>query len=1140
MALQFVVGNSGAGKSHFLYQRVLDEAGRHPDRRYLVIVPEQFGMQTQKELVSMSGRGGILNIDVLSFQRLAYRIFEEVGGDARPVLEDTGKTLVLQRVVQEQRKNLKVLGDSLEKPGTVSQMKSLVSELMQYDISPAGVDQLLEVSTRQPVLFHKLKDVQVIYRAFREYLRERYMTTEEILDVVCERVDKSRMLRGSEVVLDGFTGFTPVQCKLLRKLLALASQVTVAVTLNPRMDRKKLHSPQNLFRMSGQLMASLEKMAREERVEILEEIRVEPGKKSRFGQAEALDFLEKNLFRYGKREYAKDQDAIRIFSAQNPRRELEYVARTILKLARTQGYQYRDFAVICGSLADYGPYAREVMEGCGIPYFLDEKHTILMNPFVEYLRSLLNLLTENFSYESVFRCLRCGLTDLTIREIDQLENYCVALGIRGFAQWNQHWVRRYRGLEEGQAEEINRIREKFLAEIRPLAEGMKEKHLTVRDRTRLLAEFIMERNMQEKLLKQQEELTREGRQALAQEYAQIYRLVMELFDKVVQILGDEEISLKDYRQILEAGFQEARVGILPPSLDQVLVGDIERTRLKDIKVLFFVGANDSVIPRRSGGSGLLSEADREFLEGQQVELSPTARESMYIQKFYLYLALTRPSCRLYLSFARSGGQGEALGPAYLIPMICRMYPSLTIMDADRQEELLEAAQQPGQSLGFLIEGLRRAAQGEDSPQWRELFSWFMDSPQWQDLCRKWVDAAFLWKPEDKISRSAARAIYGNVLENSATQLERFAACAFAHFLQYGLQIAPREQYEFRPADMGNVIHQALEQFSMNLKKHRLSWKTLTEEQRESLIDESVEEVAADYGNTILHSSARNEYMIQRMKRILRRTVWALQQQLAAGDYEPSRFEVVFSMENDLEAVNFTLSEEEKIRLKGRIDRMDRCEQEDRIYVKVIDYKSGNTSLDLIALYYGLQLQLVVYMNAAVEIEQRQHPEKTVEPAGIFYYQVKDPLTEGSLADTQEKIQEKLLALLRPNGLVRADGAVIATLDHDLAEGKVKKSAVIPAAVNKDGSLSRTSSAATGEQFRILSDYVNRKIRSIGREILDGNVEINPYQMKKRTACDYCEYRGVCGFDERIPGYHFRNLPLFDGEELWKRMEDVRQ
>lgn len=1137
MALQFVVGNSGAGKSHFLYQSILEKAQRHPDRRYLVIVPEQFGMQTQKELVSMSSRGGIMNIDVLSFQRLSYRIFEEVGGDTRPVLEDTGKTLVLQRVIQEQRKHLKVLGDSLEKAGTVSQMKSLVSELMQYDISPSDVDQLLEVSRKQPVLFHKLKDVQVIYGAFREYLRERYMTTEEILDVVCERVERAQTIKGSEVVLDGFTGFTPVQCKLLRKLLVLCSQVTVAVTLNPRMDRKKLASPQNLFRMSGQMMAGLEKMAMEERVEILEEIRVEPGEYSRFGQAAALDFLEKNLFRYGKREYEGTQEEIRIFSAQNPRRELEYVARTILQLARSKGYQFRDFAVICGSLSDYGPYAREVLERCGIPHFLDEKHTILMNPFVEYLRSLLSMLTEDFSYESVFRCLRCGLTDLTVRETDQLENYCVALGIRGWNQWDQHWVRRYRGLEEGQAEEINQIREKFLGEIRPLAEGMKEKSLTVRERTRLLAEFIINRNLQETLQRQQEALILEGRQALAQEYAQIYQLVMALFDKVVQILGDEKISLREYQQILEAGFQEARVGILPPSLDQVVVGDIERTRLKDIKVLFFVGANDSVIPRRGGGGGLLSEADREFLEEQQVELSPTARESMYIQKFYLYLALTRPSCRLYLSFARSGGQGESMGPAWLIPMIGRMYPALTVKDADRTEEILETVQQPRQSLGVLVDGLRQAAQGEDSPQWKELFSWFMDAPQWKEFCEKWVDAAFVWKPADKISASAARAIYGSTLDNSATQLERFAACAFAHFLQYGLQISSREQYEFRPADMGNVIHQALEQFSRNLKKHRLSWKGLTEEQRERLIDESVEEVAADYGNTILHSSARNEYMILRMKRILRRTVWALQCQLAAGDYEPSRFEVAFSMENDLESVNFTLSPEEHIRLKGRIDRMDRCEQEDRIYVKVIDYKSGNTSLDLIALYHGLQLQLVVYMNAAVEIEQRQNPDKMVEPAGVFYYQVKDPLTEGNLEDTQEEIQEKLLTLLRPNGLVRADAEVIATLDHDLAAGRVKKSAVIPAAVNKDGSLSRNSSAASREQFRILSDYVNRKIRSIGREILDGNVEKNPYQMKKRTACDFCEYRGVCGFDERIPGYHFRKLPLFDGEELWKRMEE---
>lgn len=1140
MALQFVLGNSGAGKSHYLYQDVLKKAQEHPEQRYLVIVPEQFGMQTQKELVSMSPRGGIMNIDVLSFQRLAFRVFGETGGDTRPVLEDTGKTLVLQRVIQEKKDQLGTLGESLKKTGTVSEMKSLVSELMQYDISPEDVGEILKRSDANPLLVHKLEDIQVVYRGFQDYLRERYITTEEILEVLCDRVEQSRILAGSEVVLDGFTGFTPVQNKLIRKLLRLCSRVTVAVTLDPRTDRRRLKSPQHLFRMSGQMMESLVRMAREERVDVEEEIRVEPGEHSRFGQSPALDFLERHLFRYGKWEYTGRQEEIRMFTAANPRQEMEYAALCMLRLVRTEGYQYRDFAVITGDLTGYAPCARHVMEHLGIPYFLDEKHTILMNPFVEYLRAALSLLTENFSYESVFRYLRCGLSGISREETDLLENYCIALGIRGWKKWQEHWVRRCRGLEEGQVEEINGIREKFLEEIRDFAQRMKETELTVEERTEILYQFIVRGEMQQRLEAQKAEFDRMGEKALAGEYSQIYGIVMELLDKIVGILGDEKISLRDYQQILEAGFQEARVGILPPSLDQVVIGDMERTRLKDVKVLFLVGVNDSIIPKRAGRGGLLSEADREFLEERKVELAPGARESMYIQKFYLYLAMTRPSRRLYLSFAKTGGQGEALGPAYLIPAVCRLYPGLTPYDVDEEKEMLALLEQPGQALEIFIRGLRQAARGEESGEWKELYTWFLNSPGWREKCLSWVDAAFCWKPQDRISKSAAKALYGDTLENSATELERFAACAFAHFLQYGLEISEREQYEFRSVDMGNVIHQALERFSMNLKRKRLSWKNLTDEEREQLIDESVEEVVEDYGNTILHSSARNEYMIVRVRRILRRTVWALQAQLAAGDYEPSRFEIVFSMEDDLEAVNFTLSGQEKLRLRGRIDRMDRCEQEDRIYVKVVDYKSGNTSMDLIALYYGLQLQLVVYLNAAVEIEQREHPEKRVEPAGIFYYQVKDPLAEGSLGDSPEEISGKILSLLRPSGLVRGDSQVIATLDRDLAAGRVKKSAVIPAACNKDGSLSRTSSAATREQFAVLSSYVNRKIRSIGRKILDGNVEINPYQMRKRTACDFCQYRGICGFDERIPGYHFRNLAALEGEEIWRRMAGEKE
>lgn len=1131
MSLQFVLGNSGAGKSYFLFQHIIEEAEFHPEKNYLVIVPEQFTMQTQKELVRLSPRHGLMNIDIVSFQRLALRILAEVGGQQPPVLEEVGKTLVIQRIVQEQEKNLGVLAGSLKKRGTISEMKSMVSELMQYDIGLEEMDEMMEKSKDQPLLVHKLQDIQVIYQGFLDYLKDRYITNEEILDVLCERISESRMIKNCQVVLDGFTGFTPVQNKLMRKILKLAERVWVTVTLDEYAAREKLKSPQHLFHMSGMMLERLTRIAKEEKVEIDEEIWIRPGENSRLANAPALAFLERHLFRFKTLEYTKEQDAVQVFAANNPKKEIEIIANRMQYLVRTKGYRYGDFGIITGDLGVYGSYARQIFDACKIPYFVDEKHSILMNPFVEYLRASLNMIAEQFSYESVFRYLRCGLSALSLYEIDTMENYCIAMGIRGWNRWSEHWVRKYRGMKEDSVEEIDQIRKKFLEEVTDFVEPMKRRGLTVEERTRILYDFICKCKIQEKLKEKEKFFEQQGSMALVKEYAQIYEIIIKLLDKIVQVLGTEKISLNDYIQILEAGFQELQVGIIPPTADQVLVGDMERTRLKDIRILFFVGVNDHVIPKKGGNGGLLSEADREFLDAREVELAPTVRASMYIQKFYLYLNLTKPSEGLYLSYAKTSGQGQAQGPAYLIPMICRMFPKLTIRDI--QEQRIEEMENPWQASQLLLQGLH-PTEGQNVETWNELFHWFIRSSEWNESCDKWIKSAFLQKPEDVIGKSVAKALYGNVLENSVSRLEKFAACAFAHFLQYGLELSERQEYEFRSADLGNVIHQALEQFSKNLKKHRLTWKTLTEEERDHLIDESVEEIIHDYGNTILESSARNRYMIQRVKRILRRTVWALQEQLKKGKYEPGKFEVSFALEDQLESIHFELSETEKMRLKGRIDRVDRYEEEDTIYVKIIDYKTGNTSLDLIALYHGLQMQLVVYMNAALEIEQREHPEKRVEPAGMFYYRVKDPLTEGDLKEREESVSQKILQELKVNGLVRSDYKIIKDMDETLEPGE--KSSVIPVGLNKNGSLSKNSQAASAQQFSVLSSYVNRKIQETGQQILDGVVAVNPYQMKKQTACDYCSFREICGFDGKLPGYHFRKLPVFQEEELWKKME----
>ena len=660
MSLQFIMGNSGAGKSRYAYEKILAEAARHPEKNYLIVVPEQFTMQTQKELVSLHPAGGILNIDILSFQRLAYRIFEETGGSLYPVLEETGKSLVVKRVAQEKKKELTILGSTLKRTGAVSQMKSLISELKQYQIAPSELDTWAEETGEKKLLAAKLKDTGVIYRAFEEYLENRYVTAEDVLEVLAGKLEESELIKNSEVLVDGFTGFTPVQIGVLGKLFRLCAKVYVTIIMDEREDPYKKAIPHQLFAMSRQLVQQLMKAADEAGCPVEPEIWVRRSGHGRFQPGSTMDQLEQRLFRYGKRGFSgngiekrpesgteaktgnpaagheANQQGIYISVAPNPRAELEETVRLIRRMVREEGMRYQDFAVLTGDLSVYGTYAREIFEKCGVPYFVDEKHSVLMNPFVEFLRAAIEMVVQSFSYESVFRYLRCGLSSLNREETDAMENYVLALGIRGLKAYGETWTRGYRGIKPDEVPQRNLLREKFYAEVQPFAEQMKKKDATVRERTEALYALAVQNQMQQKLEERRQQFEQQGQEAFAKEYSQIYGIVMELLDKIVEVLGDEKMTLAEYQEILEAGFAEASVGIIPPTADQVLIGDNERSRLKDIRVLFFVGVNDGLIPRHDAGGGILSEYDREELERADAKLSPTARETMYQQKFHLY------------------------------------------------------------------------------------------------------------------------------------------------------------------------------------------------------------------------------------------------------------------------------------------------------------------------------------------------------------------------------------------------------------------------------------------------------------------------------------------------------------------------
>lgn len=1138
MSLRFCFGPSGSGKSHRIYEEIMQRAAEEPGRNFLIIVPDQFTMQTQKDLVMRSDRDGILNIDVLSFGRLSHRILEEVGTKEMPVLDDTGKSLVLQKVAADLKEQLPAMGSLLHKQGYIHEVKSAISEFMQYGISTQDMDKLITSAQKRGALAMKLKDLKTLYRGFQDYIRDHFITTEETLDVLRRSLSKSKILKGSVVVFDGFTGFTPIQNRLIQELMRVCAETIVTVTIGVGEDPYKMDGEQKLFHLSKKTVADLEKLAAEAEVERGEDLFVKGGP-NRFAKAPALHYLEQNLFRYQYEPYAGEQQEIHMFEALSPREEVHQTALYIRHLIREQGMTYRDIAVVIGDLEGYASYVETEFGQLEIPCFLDRTRGIVLNPMIEYIKSALQLYIKDFSYDTVFHFLRSGMADISREEIDELENYVIRTGARGYRTYSRLFTRRTEELqgnaegseqaEEKTMERLNRIRQQFMDAVEILHMGSQEK---AGDYVSHLYDFLEQNQVQQKLLNYQQQFEKEGDLSRAREYAQIYRLVMDLLDQVYELLGEEEISRQEFADILEAGFGEITVGTIPQNVDRIVVGDMERTRLKQVKVLFFLGVNDGNIPKNASKGGIISDMDREFLIESGTEMAPSPRQQMYIQRLYLYLNMTKPSEQLYLSYAKVNSEGKGIRPSYLIDTVRKLFPAMSV-EYPQNRSRLEQIEGRQEGARYLAEELREYVEGtlpeEERQDFYLMYRAYEADAAGRDLLTR---AAFRRYRESGLSRIVARALYGRQLENSVSRLETYAACACRHFLQYGLSLQEREEFGFEVSDMGNVYHAVLENFAGKLAESGRTWWDFDENFATQAIKEAVEGYAATYGETVLYSSARNEYAITRMSRILTRTVLTLQQHLKQGSFQPDDYELSFRFAEDLDSIHVDLSEEEKMHLQGRIDRIDVSEDAEHVYVKVIDYKSGNKKFDLAALYYGLQLQLVVYMNAAMELESRKHPDKEIVPAALLYYHIDDPTIETPVELTDEQINEQILAKLRMNGVVNSDPEVVERLDRYMQD----KSVVIPVEKKKDGSFSARSGVLSREEMQLISSYVDAKIRSIGREILDGKIAANPYEKGNEEACTYCAYKKVCGFDGSIPGYEKRQLEDLDKQALMQRMQ----
>lgn len=1180
MSLRFIYGNAISLKSTYAYQYVIFESEKNPKQMYQVIVPEQATLLTQQQILRLHPRKSLLNIDIVSFQRLAYRVMEELNEQSPHILDDTGKSMILRRITSEQSSCLEAFTGNLSRRGFIEQLKSMMSEFLQYGIQPNQLEYMANNLEEQPLLQRKLHDLQKIYVEFRNTMGSGQITAEELLPLLCKWIPESEQVKNSVFVLDGFTGFTPVQYQLLELLLQYAKEVNVVLTADPQENLWHIAGDYELFYMSKTVASTLGKMADKLGVSVEKSIIVTKIK----NVPSAIKTLEEGLFRYPVIPYKKEQNVVQIYRARTPKGEVRHTLQQILTLVREQKYRYGEIAIVCGDMESYVPLIQQEFGKINLPIFIDRKKNLLHNPLVELIRSVLEVIEEDFSYESVFHYVRNALYQLdcsmfsddindfasndkieqSYKEqkcsenrvknrylLDSLENYVKALGIRGSKRWKKEWKKTYKGMSlTPDLETINGIKNQIFDAVILLKEAFETRE-TVKTINIRLYELLEKLSVQEKLFSMAVDFSEQGELLMEKEYMQCFEKVIGLLEQLTDIMGDEVVSLSDYSDILDSGFENLQVGLVPPAIDRLIVGDVERSRIEGVRALFLLGVNEGILPVAKEKGGLLSDLDRERLKEMNLELAPTSKEEGFTQKYYLYLMMTKPSQYLFLSYSVLSEEGKSLRPSYLIGMLKKIFSSLKecVQEDEEQYTGKEMVMTKDNSMEVLLRAISQYEKDPSVDWWKDLYTWYYTHEPYRKQLMYGLEGMFVSYEKEELSQPLAARIFGAKPLNSVTRLERFAGCAYAHFLAYGLGLKEREEYELEAIDYGNIFHSSLELFFKLLQEEKLQWRDITDEQRIDLVKKSVKQVTLDYGNTILQSSARNQYLASRLEKMTDRTVWALTKQLKAGSFDSSGSEVNFSAQNNTPSLRLDVGEGLHMDLQGRIDRMDILEDDNKVYVKVIDYKSGGTSFDITKLYYGLQLQLILYLSAAMEIQERKNPNKEAIPAGVYYYNMKNPIVDAPRLEekyvgdekqqeildnaVKEEVEKSILEQLRMNGLSNENPQILEMLDHT----DNKKSLVIKNLSRDESGMPKgRSQVASTEQMKNLCHYGKKKAENLGSQMMKGNISVNPYEYKGKTACDYCEYGGVCGFDTGIEGYRYRRLNNMELNDVWNYLE----
>ena len=1115
MGLRIIYGRSGTGKSEYCYKEIAKKIKE--ENKILVITPEQFSFTAEKKLMESIDTEAVLNAEVVTLSRMAYRVINEIGGITETNLSKCGKAMLIYSILNNNKKNLKFLGKTDE---NVDMADTAITEFEKHGISVEMLAQ--EIDKQQDIyLKNKLQDMHTIYEKFEEQIAGKYIDETDLLTILAENVDKTDMLKNNLIYIDEFAGFTSQEYEIIKKLIQIAKQVTITINTDELHDIK---NPDTDIFYSNQITVNkLLEVAKNCDVKV-EEIKLE--KTYRFKTPE-LKYLEQNLYENRYHKYGENVENLKLFLAKNQYSEIEEVAKNILKLVRDEGYRYRDISIITKNIETYSSLARAIFDKYEIPIFIDENRDLNQNIVIQYILAILEIFIKNWSYEAVFNYIKTGFSNIEEDDIFKLERYCLKWGIKQ-NKWKKEFV--YGKSEEKDKAEIERleqIRKDFVGPLIKLKKEMDE-NKTAEGISKAIYKFLLEQKIAEKVEKKIEELNEIGQIDLANEYESSLQTIIEILDEIVLVFKDDKITIDKYAQILKVGFKNSSLTKIPGTQDQVILGDVDRSRSHKVKAIFIIGLNDGVFPSVNKDEGFLNDSDREILKQDGIELAKGTIDRLYEDNFNIYKAFTTAEEKLYLLYSSSDIQGKALRPSMLINKIKKMYPKLK-----EQSDVVESKSEILNKKTTYEELINNISKLKEQDQiekiWYYIYDYYKKDTEWNEKLQQSLKGLNYTNIPEKIEQENIDKLYGNTLTTSISKLERYRSCPFSYYLQYGLKIKPQDELKIQTLDTGTFIHEVIDEFFENVKEEEIELAKITDEKLAEIINKIIDEKLGQSKNYIFTSTAKYRALVARLKKIITKALKYIIETIVQSRFEVLGTELEFGEKGKYKPIRLTLEDGKNVEIIGKIDRIDTAQGEDGKYLRIIDYKSSIKNIDLNEVYAGLQIQLLTYLDAACK-------EEDLMPAGILYFSMLEQMIKSDRRMEQEEIEEKIRANFKMKGLILADVKVVKLHDKNLEKGA---SNLVPAYIDKEGNLSdKKTSGVTAEQFADLQKYMYVVIKQISKEILGGNIDLKPYYKDKKTPCKYCDYKSICGFNMGGCENKYNYIDKKSKEEILAKIKNI--